>query len=380
MLTSSCKVRWGYGSRAVLEVAIALKVLFILLLWFFSALVAQETTVYNRLSLDLQHDLENETVAGELDWTLEAQVSHELVKDWRIQGVTSMQSRLKVDGEKAGFDPSAAAEIYRWWLALGNPQIELRLGLQRLNFGVAHIYRPLQWFDRLHPLDPLEQTKGVESALFRGYFINNANLWLWLMPSQSETKGMETLISADDSWEFGSRLQYPVMIGETALTYHQREVDLPGSDYQTTEYRGGWDLRLDWLAGYWIETSVSHFAQAEQSKDWQKASVTVGLDYTFGIGNGLYVMSEYNMGYGGNGEWKRQNSSLAVMLDYPLSILDKVTLLTQYDLQHENWVQSLLWRRTYDRLSIQIGVNYSSGGEGPIPAHRLVQLTLNYDF
>ena len=40
---------------------------------------------------------------------------------------------------------------YRLWLRLSSSRFEARLGLQKINFGSATIFRPLMWFDRSIP-------------------------------------------------------------------------------------------------------------------------------------------------------------------------------------------------------------------------------------
>jgi hypothetical protein len=71
---------------------------------------------------------------------------------------------------------SGAIKPYRAWIRYSSDQFELRLGLQKLNFGSASILRPLMWFDQLDPRDPLHLTDGVWGVLGRYYFLNNANI------------------------------------------------------------------------------------------------------------------------------------------------------------------------------------------------------------
>ena len=68
---------------------------------------------------------------------------------------------------------------YRLWLRLSSSRFELRAGLQKISFGSATLIRPLMWFDRIDPRDPLQLTDGVYGLLARYYFLNNANLWIW---------------------------------------------------------------------------------------------------------------------------------------------------------------------------------------------------------
>ena len=117
---------------------------------------------------------------------------------------------------------------YRMWLRFSSPQYEIRLGLQKINFGSATLLRPLMWFDRIDPRDPLQLTDGVYGLLARYYFIDNTNIWLWGLYGNDETKGWEIIPSKKQKIEFGGRLQIPLFEGEIAATYHHREADISG--------------------------------------------------------------------------------------------------------------------------------------------------------
>ncbi len=101
------------------------------------------------------------------------------------------------------------AEVYRGWMRYSGSQFEARAGLQKINFGPAHLLRSLKWFDSIDPRDPQEETGGVQAALFRYYFLNNTNIWLWAIYAKDELKGLESFASKNDSYEFGGRIQYP---------------------------------------------------------------------------------------------------------------------------------------------------------------------------
>lgn len=109
---------------------------------------------------------------------------------------------------------------YRLQFELETNQLEFRMGLQKINFGSASLLRPLMWFDKIDPRDPLQLTDGVYSFLGRYYFLNNANIWLWSLWGNTERKGWETFVSNDKRPEVGGRLQLPVFSGEMGLTYH----------------------------------------------------------------------------------------------------------------------------------------------------------------
>ncbi|MEP0711316.1 MAG: hypothetical protein ABJC55_05290, partial [Algoriphagus sp.] len=76
---------------------------------------------------------------------------------------------------------------YRIWARYSGNQFEVRVGLQKIDFGVATVLRPLQWFNQVDPRDPLAITNGVYAALGRYYFLNNANIWFWTLYGNKET-------------------------------------------------------------------------------------------------------------------------------------------------------------------------------------------------
>src|SRR5690554_2836964 len=153
---------------------------------------------------------------------------------------------------------------YRLWARYTTNQFELRAGLQKINFGSASILRPLRWFDQMDPRDPLQLTDGVWGLLGRYYFLNNANIWLWILHGNHDPKGWEQLGTHRSLPEVGGRLQYPAGSGEAALTYHYRVAD--GSALaeeafrydRIPEHRSGFDAKFDRVVGYWIEASWTH--------------------------------------------------------------------------------------------------------------------------
>merc|ERR1712127_1137306 len=101
-------------------------------------------------------------------------------------------------------------------------QFELRVGLQKIDFGSASLLRPIQWFNQIDPRDPLQLTNGVYGVLGRYYFLNNANIWLWTLYGNEKTRGFDALETNKKVPEFGGRIQYPTKKGEIALSYHHR--------------------------------------------------------------------------------------------------------------------------------------------------------------
>jgi len=191
-------------------------------------------------------------------------------------------------------DTGGKIKPYRLWARYSSRQFEFRIGLQKINFGSASILRPLMWFDQIDPRDPLKLTDGVWGALARYYFLNNANIWGWVLYGNNEIKGWEAIPTMKQVPEFGGRIQIPVPKGEAALSYHHRVADsrnILNNELQFSdipENRIGFDTKLDLVIGCWLEASWTN-KEKNVGIYTNQEIMNVGMDYTFGIGNGLTV-------------------------------------------------------------------------------------------
>ncbi len=254
-------------------------------------------------------------------------------------------------------------KLYRMWGRFSSSQFEARLGLQKINFGSATLLRPLMWFDRIDPRDPLQLTDGVYGLLLRQYFLNNANIWVWGLYGNDELKGWEFLPSEAESVEFGGRFQYPLGKGELAFTYHHRQTDPSrgpfalevADDSPVPENRYALDGKWDIGIGFWFEGTLTHQSSELLPFNWQRA-LNIGLDYTVGLGNGLNVIGEFfsftsSTKAFGSGEGITFS---ALSLGYPLNLLDNLSCIFYYDWDNRDLYSFLNWRRTYDRWTINI--------------------------
>lgn len=230
------------------------------------------------------------------------------------------------------------AQPYRLWGRFATDRMELRLGLQKINFGSASILRPMMWFDQLDPRDPLQLTDGVYAMLGRYYFQNNSNIWLWVVYPSKKLKTWEVFPSNKKFPEWGSRFQLPSGMGELAFSMHHRTASSYNNSYglpkrdQFGETRFGLDGKWDLGAGVWFESVA-----VQQHKDLGQFNsqllLTVGTDYTFGLGNGLHVMAEHLLLSSGKsfGSLNKGISFSALSIAYPLSMFDQILFLLYYD-------------------------------------------------
>ena len=253
---------------------------------------------------------------------------------------------------------TADLDLYRLNLRFATNQTETQLGLQRINFGPAQLLRPLQWFDQLDPRDPQNLTDGVYALRFRYTALNNANLWLWSLYGNDRPKGYDFLPSVTDIPEFGGRFQYPLFNGELAASLHTREVD--ASTLHSPNFRenrialdGRWEVKI----GMWFETMLQQQQTDIILYEWTKLT-SLGFDYTFGVGNGLYLLGEHMFitlsedPFG----WDTDTQTSAILVNYPLGLFDTLTAIGYYLWDKSEYSLYLAWQRTYDNLSFNVSL------------------------
>jgi hypothetical protein len=268
-----------------------------------------------------------------------------------------LDSELSFDLSATGAAPSwkspdldGAIKPYRLWLRLSSSRFEARLGLQKINFGSATLIRPLMWFDRLDPRDPLQVSEGVYGLLLRYYFKGNANLWLWGLYGNLDTKGWETLPTARRTPEFGARFQAPLFSGEGGVTVHFRRADNWATADSQAESRFALDGKWDIGVGLWVESAFVHRADPTTTLDWQR-SLTVGTDYTFKFGNGLYLLAEqFFSGYSPSPLGSSGDATVisTLLVRYPLGLLDSLNAIEYYDWHDRRLYTFASWQRTTD--------------------------------
>ena len=262
------------------------------------------------------------------------------------------------EGRSARYD--GRVKPYRAWLRLSTNTFEARVGLQKINFGSATLFRSLMWFDRTDPRDPLQLTDGVYGLLLRYYAVNNINLWLWGLFG-NEIKGRERAPTREGTVEYGGRVQIPLFTGETAFTYHRRRPNpVEGASSMTSpgtpsgsENRFALDGKWDAGIGIWFEAVVGDQPMAGMN---YRRDLTLGADYTFALGNGLNTVTEYFRSETAEKPFSSgEGSSLsALSLSYPFGIMDRISASLYYDWTRHDWYRIITWQRTYDNWVVYL--------------------------
>lgn len=250
-------------------------------------------------------------------------------------------------------------KAYRFWMSFSTLRFEIRAGLQKINFGSATNLRPLMWFDRVDPRDPLQMTDGVWGLLSRYYFQNNANIWFWVLYGNNDPKTWELGVSTRQYPEWGGRLQYPAGKGELAMTYHHRVVDSRNLESlhpvfgNIAEDRLGMDGKWDLGPGLWFE-AVWLRKQHNIGVLTHQHMLTLGADNTFPMGQGLNIVLEHLLFWYNEKAFRfDENVSFSSLsLSYPLNMNDQIAALIYYDWTHNGSYNIITWRRYFNRVSM----------------------------
>lgn len=262
---------------------------------------------------------------------------------------------------------------YRLWVRYTTNHLEIRAGLQKINFGSASLLRPLMWFDKVDPRDPLKLTDGVYGVLGRYYFRNNANVWLWGLIGNNEPKGWEMFSSSKNIPEFGGRLQLPVPNGETGFAYHHRVADVNVLEETVPvngvpENRFGFDARFDMVVGWWVEASWSNYKERAEMFSNQE-TINAGFDYTFAVGNGLTMIYEQLISSFDRKAFQFDNTNVFSLLSftYPMGLFDTASAIVYYDWSNNKAYNFITWQRQFNKFSLYL-MGYVNPREYNIPA------------
>jgi len=254
---------------------------------------------------------------------------------------------------------------YRIWSRFVHKTLELRLGLQKIDFGSAMLLRPLQWFNQIDPRDPLGLTNGVSGLLLRYYFKNNSNVWLWGLYGNKKPRGFDALPTYPYKPEFGGRFQKTIPKGEVAFSYNFRTSSYDENQFlnpfeQNPEHRIGVDAKWDIGIGFWTESSFIKRVKNIGAFTSQFL-FEIGADYTFGIGNGLNIIGEHLITSYGESLIIKENAShiSAFNLSYPISFYGAINAFLYHQWEERQNTFSLNYQHKFNRLSGHLIASYN---------------------
>jgi hypothetical protein len=297
---------------------------------------------------------------------------------WKIDGEFSANIYGAQTVIEGNWDGNNDIKPYRMWLRYSNNQFELRAGLQKINFGSATMFRPLMWFDLMDPRDPLQLTDGVYGLLSRYYFLNNTNIWFWILYGNEDPRGWDFFSSNNGIPEIGGRIQFPILTGELAASYHRRNLNkeqfasLPtnivNSDFIQQKFAldGKWDIGT----GIWFESVIKKNQERLLIDNQWNSQLSLGIDYTFNIGNGLTASLEhlfYTINKKEFFESGEQVQFSGINLNYPIGMIDNLSAIIFYSWEDQSAYRFLNWGRQYDKVSFYLMAYWNPEGASIYP-------------
>lgn len=252
-------------------------------------------------------------------------------------------------------------KAYRAWMRYSGHQFEIRAGLQKINFGSAIMLRPLMWFDEMDARDPLNLTDGVWGILGRYYFLNNANFWIWALYGNKDPRGWEIAERNIHYPEIGGRFQFPFLSSEIGLSYHHQIINshslsdvLTPHDY-ISENKLGFDIKIDWHIGLWFE-GVWSTKNTDIGLLTNQEMITLGMDYTFGFGSGLYYVMEHLTVANDEKAFEFNNTIhfTAASLSYPIGLFDNLSVIFYYDWENQSTYNFINWQKQLNSISFNL--------------------------
>ena len=251
---------------------------------------------------------------------------------------------------------------YRLWIRYTKPKYNVRAGIQKISFGTASLFRPLNWFDTIDFTSTTGQTDGVKAI--RGQFFpsHSSVLSIWCIDGEK--------ISC------GSRIEFIKSSGSFGLSYHN---DQDNSDHEVFKvpqilesqpailfpgknHRFGFDYRYDGVMGLWIE-SASILSSINDLNLIRYDMFTLGADYTLPVLNGLLFSSE-SMYFSIVTEDKLflHQTTSSFILSMPIGMLNDIMYINIKDWETNDTYNVLKWSTTFDYFSIDCMASVNPSG------------------
>jgi hypothetical protein len=115
------------------------------------------------------------------------------------------------------------------------------------------------------------------------------------------------------------------------------------------------DIRIDMTLGLWFE--AAWISKEKNMGDLtHQTMVNVGLDYTFGFGNGLYTILEHLIFTMDNSPFIYSNASSfsALSLSYPLGFFDNLDYIAYFSWTDSKFYNILSWNTQLDKAAIYL--------------------------
>jgi hypothetical protein len=162
-----------------------------------------------------------------------------------------------------------------------------------------------------------------------------------------------------------------------------------GSSYYP-EDRLGLDGKWDIGVGLWAELSIIHSTlDTAYFQSWTKLA-TLGMDYTFNIGNGLTMATEFFRYSNSNKAFETGLNKTFSLLsaNYPIGSINRIACIVYYDWTDKSWYRFINLQRQSDDWTFYLFLFwnpdkiaiYNTGNDNNLFAGKGIQIMAVYNF
>lgn len=176
-------------------------------------------------------------------------------------------------------------ELSRAYLELYRPWGKASIGLQNIAWGTAYLYNLADLFNEIDILDPKGEKKGINALDLKWNIATTAMVEAVAVPRSRLSEG-----------DYGLRSRFSIGNFEIVANAVQKQdpvelsaVKVETRDIYVLECKGEFGENAPAVWGQW---AYNHDALETGGRDDYQSWV-LGMDYTFDLGNGLYLMAEY---------------------------------------------------------------------------------------
>jgi len=281
---------------------------------------------------------------------------------WKLDFELSADAK-QVDGpsEQAHFARETDVDFFRAWLRLDHGNFKIRGGRQKILFGSGFVFRPLGFFDTRDVTGVVPETRGVDGVRTTYFFDETTSVESWLVPA----KRNESVV-----WGMrGEALLGNVETG-AVIQYHPKTDLEELADFNQDMWQAGFYFKGEKAVGYWNESRLD--VENNRGNHPVRFDTVFGVDYTFDVGEGLHVLTEYFLSVRERQftqtdlQGDRTVQQLAVLLDQPVGIDVKWQVFGIYDLKDRSFqlipqIEYYLARQTYLYLHGRWGASLREG-------------------
>lgn len=178
-------------------------------------------------------------------------------------------------------DSPLALSLYRAFATLYQGNWDIRLGIQRVSWGVGQLYNPSNIFSHVAFGDPTEELAGVPAFLVRHPLGPLGEMTLVAALDKTDNSAQAGIYTLLNAWETDWGL---------VVSWANRDQLL----------LAGWNMKGAREIGFWSEGRWARTLTHKDDGDWR---IETGIDYTLTLGSrALYLSAEYY--YRSNGRLK----------------------------------------------------------------------------